>query len=284
MNSKPPQFRRVSFSDDTVATAQLNAAIQDGTITQDALNQDVANATIANNAINDSLIQASVEQQLIQQGVDQQEATALAQQAVQNTAAQGPFPNEIAFRDELAAQLRQSDQNLSFQQASEISTNSIVATQTAQNDTNALLNLAQNTILTPAQISTQLSNYLLAALTPSVGATQAEAITNLYLGALLPTPTASVNQLEEIALTNPNSWLSNFNNQLSQLTQTHQQAAEILASNFRDFISPSLDLFALVQMMNDPGTKVVLNANTGLSYAQPQSLSSPVDKEVQFRI
>jgi hypothetical protein len=102
----------------------------------------------------------------------------------------------------------------------------------------------------------------------SIGIDDATAIANQLTLLVLGTPTTTnataatpgvdtKNEIETDQVARPSSILNQLNHAIAEIRKAYgEKADEILTATFREFKSPTLDLFILADALRDPGTSL----------------------------
>lgn len=223
----------------------------------------------------ESVLKNSIEQAVIaKRGVSQQQAEQIAKRLVDRITARSPeFDNEQDLRRALAQELlgvksNRIGQPFSFQEARALAQQLEIAT-------TPTLSLEQQPLMNPNVegpaisldlLATALQKHVIDLLTPQVGVEQAGLLSQGLLQQLFgaKTPQTIVQEELKAPLSIVNVLKKEFKKMLDKNNVDLRNEA---AKQFRELLSPTIDLFAFVQRLLDPANSLVLSSMTGLMYS-----------------
>jgi hypothetical protein len=222
------------------ATPALNPAV---------LNQDRLEDTVA----------ASI------QGIAKPVAERIAQEAVSQTLQHGQFTNDQEFSILLGQEL--SKAGLAVNAAEEVARKAIILPTQTDINGNPMAYLGTNVVLRPEIIGEQLNELVQGTLRRELGDDQARIIADKVVSSLVGS--------------DPSSLLSLLDSQIKVIkNQNVAETSHELASNFRTFVRPSIELYAFEEKLINPAYNLIYSMMTGLMYngePEPKYFSKGVE-------
>lgn len=223
----------------------------------------------------EDVLKNSLEQAIIaNRGLSQQHAEQIANRLVDRIIARSPeFDSELDLRRALAQELLGVKSNkiglpFSFQEARALAQQLEIAPSPPLTlEQQPLMNPNWETPPIPLDVlATSLQKHIVDLLTPQVGVAQAELLSQDLLQQLLGVKTPQVLVQEELKA--PLSLVNVLKKEFKKiLDENNIELRNEAAKQFRELISPSIDLFVFVQRLLDPANSLVLSSMTGLMYS-----------------